>query len=192
MSDSDQRASDAEMTALLGQLASNTGDDIAAIDRLLIRYDGDARLHFLKGSVLAGAARPLEAYRSLSKAVEKDPDFAIARFQLGFFELTSGEPNAALHTWQRLDALADGHYLRAFVDGLRALIADRFTECIALLQAGIAANQDNGPLNNDMQLIITTCLETIAADPAVAPATDDTVSATAMLLGRFGQSGSSN
>lgn len=189
MSETSGTASDAEMSALIQQMASGTGDDVAAIDALLTGHPGDPRLHFLRGSVLAGSGRALEAHRSLTKAVEIAPDFAIARFQLGFFELTSGEAGIALETWGPLDLLPDGHYLRHFVDGLRALIADRFADCIAALNAGIAVNSDNLPLNNDMQLIIAQCVEAMrgtgaTADPGAGDG-EEALSATSLLLGRF-------
>ena len=81
----------------------------------------------------------------------------LARFQLGFFELTSGEAVRALATWEPLDTLPEGHYLGHFVTGLRHLIADRFADAIAALEAGIAVNDENAPLNRDMQLIIDEC-----------------------------------
>jgi tetratricopeptide (TPR) repeat protein len=87
-------------------------DQVDRIDQLLAQFPEDARLHFLRGSALAGVGRYIEAHQSLSLAVQLAPDYAIARFQLGFFQLTSGETANALDTWGRLDGLPDGHYLR--------------------------------------------------------------------------------
>jgi hypothetical protein len=159
-------------------------DQIARIDALLARYPGDARLHFLRGSILIGKSRLIEAHRNLSRAVELAPDFHIARFQLGFFQLTSGEADAALDTWGRLDRLPDGHYLRKFVDGLRALIRDEFQAAVTSLREGIALNSENPPLNRDMQLLIdkvTPLMHGAAANEEDGAA----VSATSLILGQF-------
>lgn len=192
MSEDGRRVGDEEMAELIARMHAGGADIVPAIDALLLRYNDDARLHFLRGSVLAGDGRPLEAHRSLSKAVDLDPSFDIARFQLGFFELTSGEAEAALKTWGPLDRLPADHYLRLFIDGLRALIADGFGECIRLLDAGIARNSDNPPLNKDMALIIAACRGLGGVGEVERSAPDDAVTETALLLTRFGASGKTN
>jgi tetratricopeptide (TPR) repeat protein len=173
---------DAELQALMTAIQSDERDEIAQVDRLLARHPDDPRLHFLRGSILAGIGRPIEALATLKNAVALAPDFAIARFQLGFFQLTSGEAADALSTWGPLALLPDAHYLRSFVGGLTYLIRDEFAEAIAQLEAGIAANAENLPLNRDMQLIIDrtrALLDPAAPEPSSA-------SATSLLLGQFG------
>ncbi|HYD86000.1 MAG TPA: hypothetical protein VEA80_00855 [Vitreimonas sp.] len=173
-------------TDVLEALAREVGAEPAAqlprLDELLRTYPEDARLHFLRGSILIGEGRPIEAHQSLTRAVALAPDFAIARFQLGFFQLTSGEAQDALETWGRLDALPDAHYLRKFVDGLRCLIRDDFQGAIEALRAGIALNQENPPLNRDMELIINQC------EPLLKAGGEDDgepVSETAFILRQF-------
>lgn len=174
---------DEEMRQLLGAIQAGASDELALAERLLDTYPEDSRLHFLRGSLLAGAARPIEAHAALSRAVALQPGFHLARFQLGFFELTSGEAARAVATWEPLDALPDDHYLAHFVSGLRHLIQDRFTEAVAALEAGVAANDENPPLNRDMQRIVAECMG-LAGDPAEpAPAS----SATSLLLDQFGR-----
>jgi tetratricopeptide (TPR) repeat protein len=174
---------DDEIRQLLAAMASDASDELALAERLIDAYPDDARLHFLRGSLLAGAGRPIEAHASLSHAVALAPDFALARFQLGFFELTSGEAARAVATWEPLDSLPADHHLAHFVVGLRYLIQDRFPEAIVALQAGIAVNDENLPLNRDMQLIIDKCAGLAGAQPA-APAE---ASATSLLLNQFGR-----
>lgn len=176
--------SDEEMTQLLTVMQSDAPDELALAERLIDAYPEDARLHFLRGSLLAGSGRPIEAHASLSRAVTLAPDFALARFQLGFFELTSGEAARALLTWEPLETISEDHYLAHFVKGLRHLISDHFAEAIASLQAGIAVNDENAPLNRDMQLIIDECAGLSSAAPA-APAEE--ASATSFLLDQFGK-----
>lgn len=156
---------DANMQELLQAMAG----DLQPVDRaeaLLEEFPEDPRLHFLRGSMLIGKGRLIEAHSSLSRAVALAPDFDIARFQLGFFQLTSGEADKALDTWGRLDRLADTNYLRKFVDGLRCLIRDDFAGAVASLRAGIVLNQENPPLNRDMELLISQCEPLINGTPS--------------------------
>lgn len=153
------------------------------IDQLLEDYPADARLHFLRGSLLVELKQHFEAHRAMSQAIAIAPDFAIARFQLGFFELTSGEADRAIATWAPLKDLPIQHFLCRFVVGLEHLIADRFEECAAELNAGIAANTENLPLNRDMELIVAKCAEILSSSAETAPDESDVVSATSFLLG---------
>lgn len=177
---------DERMHALLAEADADSTRGVAAIEAVLTEFPDDPRLHFLKGSLLVGLSQFIEAHAAMSRALALAPDFAIARFQLGFFELTSGEAEAALATWAPLDdSLPPDHYLRRFVAGLRHLIADRFAPCIADLRAGIAANAENLPLNQDMELIVAKCEELLDQDPGPGNGGDesDDVSATSFLLG---------
>ncbi len=149
--------SDAEMAALIEVMEQAGGGDVEAADALIARFPEDPRLHFMRGSLLAGSGRPIEAHGSLARAVELAPDFHLARYQLGFFELTSGEVDEALSTWGPLLRLPEGAYLRRFVEGLTHLIRDEFGEAIACLRSGIALNRENEPLNNDIRLVIGQC-----------------------------------
>jgi tetratricopeptide (TPR) repeat protein len=173
---------DKTFNELMVALESGAKDDIERADRLLAKFPEDGRLHFLRGSMLAGIGRPIEALPALKKAVELAPDLAIARFQLGFFLLTSGEPAEALSVWGPIALLPDGHYLRLFVGGLTHLIRDEFADTVRLLKEGIEANSENPPLNRDMGLIISK-VENI--DSGTSPSSDEDVSATSLLLGQY-------
>lgn len=179
------QCSDEDMQQLLGALQQGASDELALIERMIEAYPEDARLHFLRGSMLAGSGRPIEAHASLSRAVQIAPEFALARFQLGFFELTSGEVARATATWEPLQALEPDHFLHHFVRGLTHLIHDRYAETIAALEAGIAINQENLPLNNDMQLIIGQCRELAPQAATSGPVTE--ASATSFLLDQIGR-----
>jgi len=149
--------SDAMLEAVVRDMQNGADDQLERVEKLLSEFPDDARLHFLCGSMLVQAGRLIEGHNELKRAVALAPDFAIARFQLGLFQLTSGETANALETFGRLDSLPDGHYLRKFVDGLRCLIRDEFPETISHLREGIRLNSENAPLNRDMQLIIHQC-----------------------------------
>lgn len=167
----------------LVRLMQTGGDnDVTPIDALLLRYPQDARLHFLRGSVLASSDQLVNAYESMQQAVKLAPDYAIARFQLGFFELSSGDPANAMATWEPLQDMADSHYIHHFVGGLTHLIHDEFDAALEELQLGIALNTENLPLNQDMQLIIDKVADLSAPGDVAGKSA---VSATSILLGQF-------
>lgn len=182
----DQLATDEEITALVTALSSEDDDDIKPIDTLLGKYPDDPRLHFMRGSVLAGKSRPIEAHEAMQRAVEIAPGFAIARYQLGFFELTSGEAQRALSTWGPLLAEAEDNYLRVFVEGMTFLIRDEFEPCIEKFERGIALNQDNEPLNNDIRLLMGEIRKLAEKRAELPEGQDEDLSATSLILGQFG------
>lgn len=173
---------DAQIAALIESIAADDSTDIEKIDRLLAAHPEDPRLHFMRGSALVGKARAIEAHQSLKRAVELAPDFAVARYQLGFFELTSGEADQALATWGPLLRLPRDHYLRRFVEGLTHLIRDEFDEAIAEFEAGMALNAENQPMNGDIGILIAEARKLAAGS---GPASDESESATSFLLGQF-------
>lgn len=182
----DQLANDEEIATLVTALSSDAADDVAPIEDLLGTYPDDPRLHFMLGSVLAGKSRPIEAHQAMKKAVEIAPAFAIARYQLGFFELTSGEPQLALSTWGPLLAESEDNYLRVFVEGMTYLIRDEFAETIEKFERGISLNQENEPLNNDIRLLMGEVRKLAEKRSEGSGGDDEDLSATSLMLGQFG------
>lgn len=175
--------SEERLSVLIETMSANDPEQNNLLDQLIVDFPQDPRLHFMKASILVGEGRLIEAYSGFARALEIEPDYAIARFQFGFFQLTSGEAKNALETWGRLDSLPDGSYLRSFVDGLRCLIRDEFPAAIENLKEGISKNQDNLPLNRDIGLIIKQCEELIG--PALDGDLEEEVSETALILKQF-------
>lgn len=195
----DQLAPDHDMEELVAALSAPGSDDLAPIDTLLQRYPDDPRLHFMRGSVLAGMSDNIKAHAALSRAVEIAPEYAIARYQLGFFELTSGEADKALATWGPLLRAPKDNYLRVFVEGMVHVIRDEFTQAFARFEKGISLNEENIPMNADIELLMR---ELKAKMDAGAVGQDDSdkddggngdddgdggaTSATSLLLGQLG------
>lgn len=142
------------LEALVDAIRTGEQGGMASLTELKDSYPSDPRLHFLEGSLLAGRGDYTEAQTAMRRAVSIAPDFAIARFQLGFLQLTCGDSYGAQESWGPLHGLPQGHYLRRFVLGLCHLIRDEFADAKAELLSGVAANTENPPLNNDMMLIV--------------------------------------
>jgi len=167
------------MARLVESLKGADAQGIPRIEQLVEEFPDDPRLHFLLGSVLAGQRRYEEAHNAMRMAIDVAPDYALARFQLGFLELTSGDPTSAEATWGPLDQLVPGHPLRLFANGLRHLARDEFGPAVDLLRQGIAANTELPEVNADMQLIINKVTE--SGDQPAGEAT----SSTHMLLQQY-------
>ena len=176
---------DSDLQTLVAAIQSDDANDLHEVDRLLTRFPDDPRLHFMRGSILAGRQQAILAHDALARAVELAPDFHLARYQLGFFELTSGEADRALSTWGPLLRLAEDHYLRRFVEGLIHLVRDEFDEAITEMEQGITLNQENEPLNNDIRLLLAECRKLAADSAGKGPGGDGDLSATSLLLGQF-------
>ena len=111
-------------------------------------------LRHLLGAHYAQIGRYEEAERELYRAISLDPQAHIARMQLGLLYLTSGDPHRAISTWQQLESLDDANALKSFKRGLEALIRDDFAGCTRWLNQGIAHNNANPALNEDMRQIL--------------------------------------
>lgn len=167
-----------DMVALIDALSGPDGGH-STLDEVIGRYPEDPRLHFLKGSVLAGERRYDEAKASIGQALTLQPAYAIARFQLGFLHYTSGDAALAAQTWEAFGDLSEADPLRLFSDGLNRLAADDQPDAaIALLERGIVANDENPALNADMRMLI--------GELTRAPEPEEALSETQLLLQQSG------
>lgn len=132
---------------------------IAAVEEAIRGSPGNARLHFLRGSLFAENGDYPKALADFQAATELAPDFPIARFQLGLLELCLGQSERAKEIWRPLDQLEENNCLRLFKEGLCHLADERLQEGVDRLQAGRATNRTFPPLNRDMQLLIDRSLE---------------------------------
>lgn len=108
----------------------------------------------LSAANLAQAGQMDRAESAYLDLVQRAPDFAIARFQLGLIQFTSARPSVAMRTWAPLDLLPETHYLRLFKQGFACLAEDQFEATARFMREGMAQNQENPPLNRDMQMLL--------------------------------------
>jgi tetratricopeptide (TPR) repeat protein len=143
---------------MLAQAIELAGTDevaaIAQIDALIAAHPADPRLHFLGGSLLAAQARYEEARAAMARSIEIAPDYAIARFQLGLLELSSGDAAAADVTLQPLVEAESEDALALFARGLRHLARDELALAADLLKEGMRRNHDHPLVSRDMALIV--------------------------------------
>lgn len=178
---SENECPDERLSEALQLAGRDDARGLGAVDQLLAVYPADGRLHFLRGSLLAGLKRYDEARGAMARATELAPSFALARFQYGLLELTSGNAAAAQEIWLPLQTLPTDHYLRIFATGLNHLIRDEFAATIERLGEGIARNAENTILNRDMQLLIEECRNKLDERTS-----DEPISAAHLLL-RYGR-----
>ena len=163
--------------AELLQLASNASaldDDAAAIGYLkeaVTRPDATATAHYLLGAHYAQIKMYERATGEMEAALALDPALAIARLQLGLLWLSGGAAAQAEVTLAPLAELAGTDALRHFGTGLIHLMKDQFDDCVRDLEAGMAMNSLNAPLNNDMRRIVDEVARLRAAGQ-VAPASE--------------------
>jgi tetratricopeptide (TPR) repeat protein len=183
---------DPGLTAVLQVLQADDLAGLAQLDLLLVHYPSDSRLHFLKGSVLAGIQRYEEGRAAMAKAIEIAPSFELARFQLGFLEFTSGLLTDALQTWGPFEELDDSAPFRLFSTGLASLAKDEFAMCDQLLRLGIEANSEHPLINGDMQLILIEIANELPISSEAPATVPTTASAAHQLLQQFELKDSAN
>jgi tetratricopeptide (TPR) repeat protein len=136
----------------------DSGHSLAYLKEAAERDDVAPEALFLLGSEYAQISMVDDARACLERAIAKAPNYAIARFQLGFLHLTGGQAQSALDAWEPLneidDSLPQAPYLLAFHKGMQHLIRDEFEEALLCLEKGVGLNQDNPALNGNMQFIM--------------------------------------
>ena len=127
------------------------------LDRLVALADAhpeDARPLLLLAAEFVQRGDADRAEALYLAALQRAPQLAIARFQLGLLQFTAGRPAVAATTWAALDALPQGDSMRLFKQGLEHLGRNEVGLARQTIQRGIEANQANAPLNDDMRRLI--------------------------------------
>lgn len=176
--------------ALNASAAGDTTRAVALFEEAIRLEPSDALPHYLLGVELASAGQVDTAEAALARAVLLDPSLQMARFQLGLLQFTNGRLAVAMMTWQPLTTGEDS-YLQRFVTGFALMAQDDVAGAIASVEAGIAMNTENAPLNGDMHGVIQRLR---SLQPPSTPGSDD-ASATAdsedqhVLLAGYQQTG---
>ncbi|MEZ5627361.1 MAG: hypothetical protein R3E34_07530 [Rhodocyclaceae bacterium] len=134
------------------------------------RGDHTTALRLLKAAAAEAPADPAIGYRlgaeyahlelfdaaeaEMARALAGEPDHPVARFHLGLLQITRGRFDAALATWQALDALPDTHALRRYKQAFEHLAQDAFGPARERLQAGLAASGSAPALDRDMRRLL--------------------------------------
>jgi tetratricopeptide (TPR) repeat protein len=127
---------------------------ITHLKRLLDVAPDHANAIYLLGALHAEIGMHDRAAEEMGRALELDPTLATARFQLGLLHITSGRVAEAEEVWKSLEEIGADHALFLFKQGMLHLVRDEFTECVEALRAGIAANDFDENLNNDMRRVL--------------------------------------
>ncbi|HVE53980.1 MAG TPA: hypothetical protein VNB23_11420 [Ramlibacter sp.] len=172
---------------LLGQLQTASSDEaLQLLADAANAHPADARPLLLLAAEFMERRDTDRAEAAYSAALLIAPEFAIARFQLGLLQFTSGRPAVAQVTWAGLEQLPEGDPLRLFKRGMEALAIDEFTAARALLRDGIAANTSNPPLNRDMEMLIAH-IATLENPGSAGPAVQADPGESHFLLSAYGR-----
>lgn len=143
---------------------------LAEADAAAERGDHTTALRLLKAAAAEAPADMAVAYRlgaeyahlelfdaaeaEMTRALAGEQDHPVARFHLGFLQITRGRFEDALRTWQPLDALPDTHALRRYKQGFEHLANDAFAPALERLEAGLAASGSAPALDRDMRRLL--------------------------------------
>jgi tetratricopeptide (TPR) repeat protein len=146
----------------LHESAQNNSEQALALFQSAIELDPSSPLpHFLMAAEYMELAQLDNAEVAYANTLALHPQFEIARFQLGLLYFSTHRNSMALMTWRPLMELVATHYLRLFSEGLTACLANDLTHAKELLAQGILNNQENPPLNLDMQRMIESLEQTV-------------------------------
>jgi tetratricopeptide (TPR) repeat protein len=129
-------------------------ESMQLLKRTLHAFPASARARYLLGVEHAQIGLYDRAVAEMTEAVKLDPSLAVAQFQLGLLHVTAGRIREAEAAWLPLDRLAADDPLRLFKSAMLHLVRNEFAACIENLQAGIARNKLNKPLNDDMRRLL--------------------------------------
>lgn len=139
---------------LAASQADNSPRAIDRFERAIALAPGEGLPRYLLAAELAARGDMDKAESAFASAVRLAPEFAMARFQLGLLQFSSGRAELALLTWQPLRALPQTDPLPHLVAGFEVLAIDQFDEALGHFQRGLALNHGNDALSGDIEKVI--------------------------------------
>jgi tetratricopeptide (TPR) repeat protein len=152
----------------LAMHADNHEHAIDYLKRILEISDDNGKAYYLLGAIHAEIGMFERATQEITRAIELEPNLPTAHFQLGLLHVTSGRIEEAEQAWRPLDHFGESDPLFLFKRGMLHLVNDEYDACIDDLNQGIALNNLNEALNNDMRNIIEK-VELARTTQSVAP-----------------------
>lgn len=145
-----------ELTHLAARLAAQERFDqaIMYLKAALVQEPDNPQTNYLLGAQYAQIGMVERAVQRMLHAVSQDPNLLFASFQAGMLCMTAGRAQEAMAAWEPLHKLDAEHPLHLMVNGLEALARDDFETCQRYLQRGIANNNVNHALNEDLRKIL--------------------------------------
>lgn len=137
--------------------ASATGDSALAMRLFMQAIDeqpSSPDAYFLLGSECAAAGDMALAEQHFSTALLLNPQWHVARYQLGLLQFGDGRLSAAFLTWQPLAALEASSPLPHWIRGFAALARDEFAAARQSFELGLACRQDNPAMSADVLRIL--------------------------------------
>jgi len=141
-------------SALSASQANDVEQAIDYFERASAAAPGWAIPQFLLGSEHAARGALDKAEAAMANAVLLDPGLAIARYQLGLLQYSSGRAAVALVTWNPLLNSAVEEGLAHFVRGFAALAQDQLAEAQAHFSAGLEAPAINPAVAGDIRKVL--------------------------------------
>ncbi|MBN3815107.1 hypothetical protein G3N57_00115 [Paraburkholderia sp. Se-20369] len=138
----------------IGAMQTDDATAIRLLNDAARLWPNDHRIWFMRGAVHAASYRYDAARADFETSLDLAPAFLIARFMLGFLDLTHGNVPRASDSWQALDMLPEEHTLRVLKTGLLNLANDQFDTAIAQLRAGMASNEAYPLINPYISAVI--------------------------------------
>lgn len=139
--------------AMDAERRGDNGRSLAYLKEAAARADATAKICFLLGSEFAQLRLLDDAIIHMRRAIEIEPGFSIARFQLGMLFFTSGAVQEAVTVWEPLNFLPESDSLRHFHEAMLQLMADQPSGALSSIDRGVHLNTINQPLNGDMLML---------------------------------------
>ena len=152
----DQPANPAELLDAV-EHATAHGDHTPALPLLKAgaeRFTDNADIAYRLGAEFAYLELFDAAEAEMQRALGMSADHAIARFHLGYLQLSRSRYPEAMATWKALDELPDDHALRLYKRAFEVLAEDRYAPARELLTRGLAARGGTAALAREIKKLL--------------------------------------